>query len=174
MITIMKKTTIACFLTICFVGLFIIPVLAQELKLGVFDIQRIMKESKTVSSYRQEFMKTIESKRKPLLDKEAFIKAIEEKIKKDGSSLPPGDRKAIEEKLANEIKEARRMKEDFDAEAMKMDRALAQKTFSQIDAIIRKINEQENYTIIFEKTAAGIVHFKNTVDITGRILEQLK
>jgi Skp family chaperone for outer membrane proteins len=109
-----------------------------------------------------------------LLDKEAFIKAIEEKIKKDGNSLLPGDRKAIEEKLASEIKEARRMKEDFDAEAMKMDRGLAQKTFSEIDAIIRKIDEQENYSIIFEKTAAGIVVFKNTVDITGKILQQLK
>ncbi len=169
-----NKILAACFFTICVVVSGFFSVSAQELKLGVFDIQRVMKESKTVGNYRQDFLKIIESKRKPLLDKEAFIKAIEEKIKKDGNSFLPGDRKSIEEKLAGEIKEARRMKEDFDAEAMKMDRDLAQKTFSQIDAIIRKINEQENYTIIFEKTAAGIVHFKNTVDITGKILEQLK
>lgn len=170
----MKKLLAALFVSSCIVLLFCSFVHAQELKLGVFDIQKIMKESKTIGNYRQEFMKNIESKRKPLLDKEAFIKAIEEKIKKDGNSLLPGDRKAIEEKLASEIKEARRMKEDFDAEAMKMDRGLAQKTFSEIDAIIRKIDEQENYSIIFEKTAAGIVVFKNTVDITGKILQQLK
>lgn len=151
-----------------------LPVSAQELKIGIFDLQKIMRESKTVGGYRQDFLKSIETKRKPLQDKEEFAKAIEDKIKKDGSSLLPGDRKAIEEKLVDESKEIRRMKEDFNAEAMKMDRELAQKAFLEIDVIIKKIAEQENYTIIFEKTAAGIVHFKNTVDITGKILEQFK
>jgi outer membrane protein len=170
----MKKFFIAVFASLFITCFFCSFIHAQTLKLGVFDIQRIMKESKTISNYRQDFLKNIESKRKPLLDKEAFIKAIEEKIKKDSVSLLPGDRKAIEEKLADEIKEARRMKEDFDVEATKTERGLTQKIFSEIDAIIKKIDEQENYTIIFEKNNAGIVHYKSIVDITGKILEQLK
>jgi hypothetical protein len=56
------------------------------------------------------------------MDKEAFIKAVEEKIKKDGNAISPSDRKTLEEKLVSEIKEARRMKEDFNTEATKMDR----------------------------------------------------
>lgn len=106
--------------------------------------------------------------------REEFIKALEEKIKKDGKTLTPADRKTAEEKLASEIKEIRRMKEDFDAEAVKMDRELMQNIFQEIDSVIRKITAQEDYTIIFEKTSAGIVHFNSTVDITNRILEQLK
>jgi outer membrane protein len=170
----MKKLFAIVFASLCIVCFASSFIHAQELKIGVFDIQRIMKESKTVSDYRQDFLKGIELKRKPLLDKEAFVKAIEEKVKKDGSSLSPSDRKAIEEKLANEIKEARRMKEDFDTEAAKMERNLTQKIFSELDAIVRKIDEKENYTIIFEKSAAGIVLLKNTVDITDKILGQLK
>jgi outer membrane protein len=146
----------------------------HNLKIGVFDIQRIMKESKTINSYREQLLKSIEIKLKPIQDRENLIKALDEKLKKDGKVMSPTDRNTFEEKLANEIKEMRRIKEDFNVEAQKMDRGLTQKTFAEIDAIVKKIAEQENYTIIFEKTAAGIVHFKNTVDITGKVIEQLK
>jgi outer membrane protein len=146
----------------------------DDLKIGIFDIQRIMKESKTINNYRETFLKNIESKKKPLQDRENLIKALDEKLKRDGKVMSPTDKNTFEEKLANEIKEIRRMKEDFNAETQKMDRELTQKIFSEIDAIVKKIAEQENYTIIFEKTAAGIVHFKHTVDITGKVIEQLK
>lgn len=170
----MKRKKIAVFLLCCCIGLSALPVSAQELRLGVFDVQKVMRESKTISGYRQEAMKIIEQKRKPIQDKEEYIKALEGKIKKDAKTLTPADKKAIEEKLAREMIEIRRMKEDFDAEALKMDRELTQKTFGEIDSVIKKITEREDYTIIFEKTAAGIVHFKGTVDITGKIIEQLK
>lgn len=147
---------------------------AQELKLGVFDVQKIMRESKTVAGYRQNILKNIELKKKPLQDKDEFAKAIDEKLKKDGNNISPHDRKSLEEKLANEIKEIRRMKEDLDAEALKTDRELSQKIFFEIDNIIKNIAEQEGYTIIFEKAAAGIVHYKSKVDITNKILEKLK
>jgi hypothetical protein len=39
---------------------------AQGLKIGVFDIQKIMRESKTIDSYRQQLYKYLETKRKPL------------------------------------------------------------------------------------------------------------
>ncbi|MCX5816489.1 MAG: OmpH family outer membrane protein [Proteobacteria bacterium] len=169
-----KRTTIACFFIIFIAGLCIFPVSAQDLKLGVFDVQKIMRESKTIAGYRQDLLKNIDLKRKPLQGKDEFAKALDEKLKKDGNTMSPADRKILEERLANEIKEIRRMKEDFDAEALKMDRELTQRMFLEIDAAIRKITAQEDYTIIFEKTAAGIVHFKTTVDITNKILDQLK
>jgi len=142
---------------------------AQALKLGVFDIQKIMRESKTIASYRQDLLKNIDLKRKPLQVKDEFAKTLDEKLKKDGNTMSPADRRALEEKLANEIKEIRRMKEDFDAKALKMDKELTQRIFLEIDTAIRKITAQEDYSIIFEKTAAGIVYLKEAFDITQKI-----
>jgi outer membrane protein len=170
----MKKFFTIVFISLCVVCFSCSFIHAEELKIGVFDIQKIMKESKTFGNYHQDFLKAIEPKKKLLLDKEEFIKALEGKIKKDGNSLSPVDRKIIEEKLANEIKEARRMKEDFDTEVGKMNRDLQQKVFSDIYTIIKQIDEKENYTIIFDAYRAGIIHFRKTVDITDKILEKLK
>jgi len=145
---------------------------AQVLKIGVFDIQRIMKESKTIDGYRHELSKGIEAKRKPLIDKENSVRTIEDKLRKE--KLSAADRKTLEEKLANEAKELKRLREDIEIELQKMDRELTQKAFRDIGGVVKSIADKENYTIIFEKNAAGIVHVKDTVDITGKVLSQLK
>jgi len=171
----MIRTALAfCIFLFCAIEFYIPFLYAQELKLGVFDMQKIMKESKTVANYRKDIFEKIELKRKPIQEKDEFAKAINEKLKKDGSNMPFNDRKALEEKFVNEIKEIRRMKEDLDAETIKYDRELSKNIFLEIDKIIKNIAEQEDYTVIFENTAAGIAHYQNSVDITGKILEKLK
>ncbi len=55
-----------------------------------------------------------------------------------------------------------------------MDRELAQKAFTEISGVIKKAAADGGYSIIFEKSAAGIVYAVDAVDITGKILNQLK
>ena len=147
---------------------------AQALKIGVFDIQKIMRESKTIDNYRQQLLKNLEAKRKPFREKEDAARQIEEKLRKEGEKLSFNERKALEDRLANEAKELRRLKEDIDMELQKMDRELTQKAFTEISGVIKKVAAGEGYSIIFEKSAAGIVYTVDAVDITGKILNQLK
>jgi outer membrane protein len=168
----MKRLTIIVSILFCFMVVGSTLVSAQVLKIGVFDIQKIMQESKTIGGYRQELSKGIEAKKKPLTDKENSVKALEEKLRKE--KLSAVDRRTLEEKLANEVKELKRLREDIDIELQRMDRELTQKAFRDIGEVVKNIADKENYTIIFEKNAAGIVHVKDTVDITGKVLSQLK
>ncbi len=147
---------------------------AQALKIGVFDIQKIVRESKTIDSYRQQLYKNLETKRKPLKEKEDAARLLEEKLRKEGERLSINERKNLEERLANEAKELRRLKEDIDMELQKLDRELTQKAFTEISGVINKVAADGGYSIIFEKRAAGIVYVVDTIDITGRILDQLK
>jgi len=147
---------------------------AQQLKIGVFDIQRIMRESKTIEGYRQEFLKSIEAKKRLLKDKEDSIKSIENKFRKEMESLSASDKKAMEDRLEKELIELKRLREDIDSELKKMDRELTQKAFANIGSVIKNIAEKEGYAIIFERNQAGIVHLKDSVDITKKILNELK
>jgi len=169
-----KRVLCITFVLFCCLILTVTQLLAQALKIGVFDIQRIMKESKTIDGYRHELSKGIEAKRKPLSDKENSVRTLEDKLRKDGEKLSLNERRATEEKLANEVKELKRLREDIDIELQRMDRELTQKAFRDIGGVVKNIADKENYTIIFEKNAAGIVHVKDTVDITGKVLSQLK
>jgi len=171
----MKKTIVTSVFIFFFITLFVVSfTYAQALKIGVFDIQKIMRESKTIDSYRQQLLKNLEAKRKPFREKEDAVRQIEDKLRKDGEKLSFNERRALEDRLANEAKELRRLKEDIDIELQKMDRELTQKAFTEIGGVIRKIAASEGYSIIFEKSAAGIVYSVDAIDITGKILNQLK
>ena len=110
----MKRLIIIVSILFCFMIVGSTLVSAQALKIGVFDIQRIMKESKTIEGYRHELSKGIEAKRKPLSDKENSVRTLEDKLRKDGEKLSLNERRVTEEKLANEVKELKRLREDID------------------------------------------------------------
>lgn len=163
------------FIRLFFVGWFLFvfslsPLSAENLKLGVFDIQKIMKESKTVEGYRNQMLQEVESKKKILSGKQESVRQIEERLKKEDKTLSLTERKSLEEKLTTEIKELRRMNEDIEAELRKRDSELTRKAFLEIQEIVKKIAEKEGYTVVFEKNSAGIVHLKNSVDITQTVI----
>ncbi len=169
----MRKALTFC-LTAFLAVLFFAPTAgAQVLKIGVFDIQKIMRESKKIQGYRQELLASVEVKRKPLREKEEGAKAVEEKLRREGQRLSADERKSLEDKLTIEVKDLRRMREDFEQEIQKMDRELTQRAFRDIEAIIRQIGEKEQFTVIFERTSAGIIYFKDTVDITNKVVAQM-
>lgn len=169
----MKKSLILGCLAFCLVCVWTLDAGAQALKIGVFDMQKIVRESKKIEGYRQDLMKNIEAKRKPLRDKEESARLLDEKLKRDGATMSAADRATLAERLGNEAKDIRRLREDFDAEVQKMDRELTQKAFTEIDGIVKRIGEKENYTMIVEKSAGGIVYLKESIDITSKIIGQL-
>ncbi len=146
----------------------------NSVKIGVFDLQRIIRESKTIEGYRQDIAKGIEEKSRPIRAKEESLRTMEDKLRKQLQVMSIDERRELEEKITNEAKEIKRMKEDLDIHLRKMDRELTQKAFKEIYAIIKNIAVKENYTLIFEKSSAGIAYFKETLDITKKILEQIK
>jgi outer membrane protein len=129
-----------------------------------------MQESKAIKDYRQKLLADIETKRKPLREKEESTKALQEELKKEGPKMSASRRRSQEEKLAAELKELRRLKEDIDTEIAKMERELTQQALRDIEKVIKKIAKKEDYAIVFEKNAAGIVYFKDSVDITESII----
>jgi len=147
---------------------------AQAVKVGVFEVQKVMRESKTFEGYRQDLMREIEAKRKPLRDREESARATEQKLRQEGDKLPVNERRALEERLANDARDIRRLREDFEVEVRKLDTQLAQKALGVISGVIKNIGEKEGYTLIFERSAAGIAYFKDTIDITGKIIQQIK
>jgi outer membrane protein len=143
---------------------------AENLKIGIFDIQKIMKESKVVQGYRNQMLQEVESKKKILSGKQESTRQIEKRLKDESQTLSSAERKSLEEKLTTEIKELRRMNEDIEAELRKRDSELTRKAFLEIQEIVKKIADKEGYTIVFEKNSAGIVHLKSSVDITSKVI----
>jgi len=166
----MKRFLIFCFLIFAGSIFFVANLDAQTLRIGVFDMQRIMRDSKVIQEYRGTLGKEIEAKRKLLAEKQDSVRLIEERSKREDQGLSLDERKRLEERLARELKELQRLKEDIDMELRKIDRELSQRAIREINEIIREIAKKEKYSIVFEKAMAGIAYHEEPFDITQKII----
>ncbi len=148
--------------------------LAQAVKIGVYDNNRIFQESKTVAGYNAELSKSIEAKRAVLVQKDGSLRQLVEKLKTDGPAMAAADKRALEERIVNEDKELKRLKEDVDQELRKVQAELRTKALIEINKAVKQIGDKENYTIIFERNSAGIAYVKDAVDVTGKVLGIMK
>lgn len=167
----MKRFVSLCFF-IFWITLFFVPYIhAQALKIGVFDLQRIMRDSKAIQGYRKTLEREVESKKKVLVEKQDSVKLIEEKLKREDKGMSPDERKRLEERLGNELKELRRLREDIDMDLKKVDRELSQRALREIGETVRELAQKEKYSMVFEKSLAGIAFVQDSFDITTKVIE---
>ena len=144
-------------------------VLAADVKIGVIDIQRIMKESRAAKNARAVLLKDVEQKRKMLNDKQNEVQAIEEELKAKGKDMTPQARKEKTDNLADEIKELKRLKSDLEEELKKKERELTRRLLIEIRTIVVEYRKKEKFTIILEKRS--VVASDEAIDITDKILQ---
>lgn len=140
-------------------------------KIGLVNIQKIMMESRAGKEAKASFEREIESKRSVLSAKEKSTRAIEEDLKATGAKLKADARKAKEEKLAEEIKELRRMNQDMQDELKKKDTELTSKILKEIMEITRKVSEERGYSMVMQ-IGPQIVYAAKANDITDEVLKR--
>lgn len=143
----------------------------EAVKIGVFDIQKIIRESKSGQQAKAAFEKELAEKQNTLKEKEDAVKTLEDAIKKD-TQMTAAKKKEKEEGFAKEVKELKRLRADLEEELKKKDAELASKLIRDILEIARKIGEQEKYTIILQK-GMEVVYTDKTTDISQKIMERL-
>ncbi|MEW6675218.1 MAG: OmpH family outer membrane protein [Nitrospirota bacterium] len=161
----MKKVFILVVVLFCFLGSL---ALAADVKVGIIDVQRIIRESKVVQEHRANLSKEIEDKRKILAAKEEAIRALDDELKKE--KMAPQTRREKSRKLAKEVKELKRLREDFEEESREKDAELTVIVLNEISEIIRKIASDGKYTIILEK-GQGVVYATDKIDITSEVIK---
>ena len=148
--------------------------LAQETgkgMVGVINIQKVIVESKAGKEAKSAFDKELESKRAMLASKEKSTRAIEDDLKANGAKLKADARKVKEGKLAEEIKDLRRMKQDMEDDLKKKDNELTSKILKDILEITKNVGDERGYSLIIQ-AGPQIVYLDKTVDVTDEVLKR--
>lgn len=161
----MKKVFMLVVVLFCFLSSL---ALAEDVKIGIIDVQQIIRESKVVQKHRANLSREIEDKRKILAAREEAIKTLDDELKKE--KMTPQTRREKSQKLAKEIRELRRLREDFEEESRKKDAELTVIVLNKISEIIRKIASDGRYTVILEK-GQGVVYATDKIDITSEVIK---
>ena len=142
----------------------------DALKIGVFDLQKIMEESEKGKLFRREFETELKKKREELESQDKEVKALEkeifEKLSEWGSET--GEKK--QEEVNQKLKDYQRKKEEFEEHMSKKNQQLNQNMIDEITKVLNRIGKKENYTIILEKR--NLLFFSPSLEITDKIIKK--
>lgn len=141
----------------------------NPIKIGVIDIQKIMRESKATKKAQSIYKKDFDSKRALLSAREKEIQRLEKDLKDNGQALSTDARKQKEENLAKQVKEYQRLVADMDEELKKKDAELTRKLLIEIGGIVQDLLKKDQYTVILQRD--NVVSFDEAVDITEKIIK---
>jgi outer membrane protein len=162
------KKVLAC---LVFLGLLIASPLAyaQAIKVGTFDIDRVLTASKRWAKDREAFVKRGKEWQQTLEKKAAELKALEESLKKKAGMLSEQARKAKEREYEQKRMELNRMGQDAEDELKPLYQETLEKFHKSLAMVCKKLGQEEKYTVILE---VGLTQYAaKELDITDQVLK---
>jgi len=162
------KKVLAC---LVFLGLLIASPLAyaQAIKVGYFDMDRVINESKRWAKERDAFVKRGTELQKNYEKKATELKALKESLEKKAGMLSEQARREKEREFQQKVKDLDRLGQDADAELKQMNKESATRFNKSLMIVIKKLGQEEKYTLILE---AGLVAYASKeIDITDQVIK---
>ncbi|HEX5638283.1 MAG TPA: OmpH family outer membrane protein [Burkholderiaceae bacterium] len=142
---------------------------AQELKIGVVNSDRILRDSTPARAAMQKLEGEFSKRDKELQEIGARLKSSAERFEKDAPVMTETDRSRRQRELAEMDRDFQRkqreFREDFNQRRNEELAALLERT----NRIIRQMAEQEKYDLILQEA----VYFNPRIDITEKVLRTL-
>lgn len=146
------------------------PSVAEAVKIGVVDIQRIMRESQKAKDARGMFLMDVEAKRGVLKSKEKKVRAMQEQLKQAKTDKSAEEVKEAREKIHQAVKDLKRLRNDMEEELKKKEKELTRKLLDEIRGVVQDFLKKKKYTLILEKKLP--LAFDRGIDITDKIIER--
>lgn len=145
------------------------PAHAQELKIGVVNSDRILRDSQPARAAMQKLEAEFAKRDKDMQEMGARLKTSAERLEKDGPILSEVDRVRRQRELAEADREFQRKQREFREDFNQRRNEELQGLLERTNRIIRQIAEQEKYDLIVQEA----VYFNPRIDMTERVLRAL-
>lgn len=150
------------------------PVVGQEaptpqIKIAVVDIDRVVIQS-TAGQALQERLKNLEQQTQAkLAEKAQKIQTLRDSL----AGKTPDESRELQKQIEDETLSGRRMREDAQREAEKMQQTELEVIRQSLRPVFEKIQSESSYDLILNYNPAVVIAAGPSVDITDRVLEVL-
>lgn len=141
----------------------------KQIKIGIVDMQKILRESKAAKAARGGFMKDLEDKKAQIIDRAKDVQKQEEELNRLDPSASVETRRQKSDKLKHDARELNNLRQDVEADVKRKEIEIAQHLFVEIMQVLRNYAKQERYSLILERST--IVVAEESIDITDKILK---
>jgi len=142
----------------------------DSIKVGLIDIQRCLDESKEGQKVLELLKKKKEVLQRQLDTKQRELLELRKELEKQAMMLSmdaqDDKRRAIERKT----RELDYFFKDLNEEMMRAQEKEKKRMLNELGKVIEKIGSEENFTLIIEKRAGGVLYRADSIDITEKVI----
>ncbi len=161
------------FITVFFVVAVLLTPLAamsQSVSVAYIDLQKVMLESDQGKQIRAILTQDAERLKKNLDGRQAELQRLKDAFEKQGATITPEARADKEKQYQAKLKDYQRLYNDYQSELQQKDMEYTQKVLKEVEEVVRALGEKEKYSLILEKSQAGILYATPAIDITGKVI----
>ncbi|MCB5230827.1 MAG: OmpH family outer membrane protein [Candidatus Cloacimonas sp.] len=150
--------------------------LAQSIKIGYIDTDKIMIESKDTQEAQLIFKNEQAQWEKEIMALDDEVKRLESEYEARKLTLTESGKAQAQEKIEAKTKERRQYLERIFGEngiAVQRNAELLEPIMIKLKESIEKIAIEENYSIVFDAVGGGLLYARPNLDLTDLILKEM-
>ncbi len=153
-------------------GASLIPgISSAQIKVGCVDIQRAMNECQAGIEAKKIIGKEMETLQKLFSEKQRELQAMKEALEKQGPMMKPEVRASKEKEFQTKVRDYQRWLEDNQKEIQQKGLEMERTILQGIQKVIKRIGEEENYTLVLEKNENIVLFVSKAIDLTDRVIK---
>ncbi len=145
------------------------PVLAQELKIGYVNSERVLREAVPAKAAQTKLEAEFGKREKELTDLAQRLKAAADKLEKDGPTLAPTEQQRRQRELVEQDRDIQRKRREFQEDLNQRRNEELAAVVERANRVIKQIFDSEKYDVILQE----VVFASSKVDITDKVIKSL-
>jgi outer membrane protein len=154
---------------IVFFILLAVPAGAQQIKIGLIDVQKVLTESNSGKKAREKFQAQVKKTEADLLKQKQEMEKLKADMDKKGPLLKDDDRKNIEKELQRKYVTYQQDMRDLQEELQQKERAMTAEILKELETVVTEVGKNEKFTLILERSQ--LLYSDQAVDITTKVVE---
>jgi outer membrane protein len=145
------------------------PAIAQELKLGYVNSERVLRDSAPAKAAQAKLEAEFGRRERELNDIRNRLKAAADKFEKDTPTLPESEKTRRQRELVDQERDLQRKQREFQEDLNQRKNEELAAVVERANRVIRQIFETEKYDAILQE----VVFAGPRVDITDKVIRAL-
>ena len=145
------------------------PVLAQDLKIGYVNSERVLREATPAKAAQAKLETEFSKREKELTDIGARLKTAADKLDKDAPTLAEAERTRRQRELVEQDRDLQRKRREFQEDLNQRRNEELAAVVERANRVIKQIFDAEKYDLILQE----VVFASSRVDITDKVIRVL-
>lgn len=142
---------------------------AQELKVGIVNLDRIFREADTAKLAQTKLEQEFSKREKEINDIASQLKTLSEKFEREAPTLSESQRTTRQRQVVDQDREFQRKRREFQEDLNARKNEELQQVIERANRVVKTLAEAEKYDLIVQEA----VYVNPKLDITDKVIKSL-